>query len=385
MGRIRIAVTGAAGQIGSVLVRRMCEFPNINTIAICRNPVSAGIIHSASTDADIRIGSITEIDTAKKLLGDADIIIHCALAMISGNPKKSLSLNKTMVDSFSSLDQLKLIVHVSSLSVYGGCISNSKSTFEKPCPDSDYGRSKLRMENYFKEKFLRRKINYYILRIGHVYGAKMDRSRQIIDLAQNPYFRLPYNGNLPANSIHIENLASKIIALVLSPTRPGTYNVSEKKTWRQIFDWHTQALELTPVKGLSEQRSEQLKSSYNSATVINESISWLRTVPILSLLKYPSIFDNIFRSLYFLPVSATDRLRTMYKRLEVKHQISEIKRQNNMVVSPVYLSEAMPGEYLKLSEKAEINLPPSEELINELRNWYFRYANSNWLPNSLYE
>ena len=150
MDRIKVAVSGAAGQIGSVLTRRLMEINHIDTVAICRNPIGAGIIHSVTPECDIRIGSITKVDSAKKLLKDIDIIIHCALAMISGNPKKSLSLNKAMIDSFHSLEKLKLLIHLSSLSVYGGCIDNSKSTFERPRPDSDYGRSKLCIEKYLR-------------------------------------------------------------------------------------------------------------------------------------------------------------------------------------------------------------------------------------------
>ena len=180
MDKIRVAVTGAAGQIGSVLMRRMVEFPNIHPVAICRNPISAGMIKYSAPRCNIKIGSITEVESAVKILENADIIIHCALATISGNPKKSRRLNNEMIDNFCRLAKVKLIIHLSSISVYGAYIDQSKSRFENPRSDSDYGRSKLKTEEYAKSRFKSRRLDYYILRLGHVYGTKMDRSRQMI-------------------------------------------------------------------------------------------------------------------------------------------------------------------------------------------------------------
>jgi len=188
MGRLKVAVTGAAGQVGSVLVRRLLQSPTIDPVAICRNVISGGLIHSTAPGCDIRIGSITESASAQKMLGDCEVIINCALAMISGQPRESRLLNKSMIDSYSHIKKLKTLIHLSSLTVYGGSIDSSRSrrnTFEKPRPDNDYGKSKLYIERYAKRMCMSRQLNHYLLRIGHVIGANMDRSRQLIDFAQN--------------------------------------------------------------------------------------------------------------------------------------------------------------------------------------------------------
>ena len=383
MGRIKVAVTGAAGQIGSVLVRRMLELPHIDPIAICRNSISAGIIHFSSPQCNIRIGSITDIDSAKQLLGDAEVIINCALAMISANPKESRLQNEAMTDCFFSMEKMERLIHLSSLSVYGGWIDGTKSEFEKPRPDSDYGRAKLRTEKHIKKRALSRNVKYYILRLGNVYGAKMDRSRQLIELAQTPYFRLPFNGELPSNSIHVEKLAAVIIALISNQMKSGIYNVAEKqKTWRQVFDWHTQSLKMPPVSGMPRAYSLQLKNSFRKISIIRDIIGWLSSLPILSLVKYPAIFDGLYYLLNYLPLSLRWHLATKYKRLEAGRQISEISKKNNRIVSPVYFSNAMPGNYLILPLEAGVHYPVSEKLSYSLVRWNERYSKPKWLPNS---
>ena len=87
MGRIKVAVTGAAGQVGSVLVSRMRQIPDIDPVAICRNIISGGVVHSSAPGCDIRIGSFSKADSAQKILGDCEASVYCALALISGQPR----------------------------------------------------------------------------------------------------------------------------------------------------------------------------------------------------------------------------------------------------------------------------------------------------------
>ena len=386
MDRIEVAVTGAAGQVGSVLVRRMLEFPHIKTIAVCRNPISAGIVHSVAPSCDIRIGSITEIDSAQKLLGDCDIIVNCALAMISGRPKESRLLNRAMIDNFSHIQKLKSLIHLSSVSVYGGSIDSAKSprsTFENPYPDNDYGRSKLYIEKHAKRIYRSRDLTLYILRLGHVIGAKMDRSKQIIELAQNPLFMLPFNGEIPSNTIHIERLAAMIISLLASPVPSGTYNVADKEgTWRKVVDWHTKATGLPPVKGMAVDESKRLKDIYRSRSMRRDVISWCCSFPMLSLVTYPAMFDFAFRLLEIMPASFTNRLAVAYKCRSIRGQIAEMTRRGDQakIISPYFFSEAMPGPYLALPSERGTKYPSEEELFFQLKSWYNEYSRARWLP-----
>jgi nucleoside-diphosphate-sugar epimerase len=387
MIKIKVAVTGAAGHIGSVLVRRMLEFPHIDSVAICRNKMSAGLIQFVAPGADIRIGSITDSDSAQKLLGDCDVIVNCALSMISGKPKMSRLLNKAMIDNFSRLKKLKSLIHMSSITVYGAYIDSKESqtnTFEQPRPNSDYGRSKLYIEQYANRMCISKQLKYYLLRLGHVIGAKMDRSRQIIELAQNPQFSLPLSGNLPSNTIHVEHLAANIISLFSYPLASGIYNVAdEDRTWRQVFDWHTQSIGLPPVKGMSKEHSERLKATFRSASITRDLSTWFYSLPILGLIRYPTIFEYAYRFVANMPQYAAIRLATTYKLLEVRRQIAAIKERSDEMTGPVFFVDAMPGSYLRIASKAPVNYTSSEDLSYQLGEWYKRSWKPGWLPDSI--
>jgi nucleoside-diphosphate-sugar epimerase len=389
MGRIKIAVTGAAGQVGSALVRRMLEFPEFETVAICRNSISAGVVHYLTCARNIRVGSITEMGSAKKLLGDCEVIINCALAMISGDPRKTRYLNKAIIDSFSKLNNLRRLIHMSSVSVYGRNISSnktSKSTFDNPRPDNDYGRSKLYIERHAKRMCQSKKLDYHILRLGHVIGANMERSKQIIAFAKNPLFCLPFDGEIPSNSIHIERLSAMIIGLLSCSIPSGIYNVADKnETWRKVLDWHTRTLRLPPVKGISRDKTQQLISRYHSRSIRRDIISYLGALPLLNLIYSPAIFDLSFRVLTFIPRSITGYLSSVYKRKKVRNQIATVARQQNRIIAPYFFSEAMPGPYLEFPSGARINYPSEDDISGELRSWYNRISQPRWLPEKVSE
>ncbi len=385
MNKLRVAITGAAGQIGSVLLRRMIKLPHIEIVAICRNNMGAGLIHSVAPGCNIRIGSITDEYRTAELLGDCDIIINCALAMIKGNPKQSRLLNKMMIDNLNRLGKLRSFMHFSSISVYGKCQSSGseRMAFERPSPDSDYGRSKLDIEHYIIRKFSN-KINWYILRLGHVYGANMDRSRQIIELSQNTHFQLPFNGDLPSNTIHVEHLAGRMIALLSASVPSGIYNVADKfQTWRQVFDWHTQAIGFPPVKGMSPELSEHLRAFNHSNSIGGDIKKWVGSLPLLGLIRYPAIFDFLFRISYLMPQPVISRLATTYKRSNVGRELSSIIKNDGVPLSPVYFSDAMPGTYLEIPIQVGDDCPSPEDLSKQLKDWYRRFSEPAWLSDAI--
>jgi nucleoside-diphosphate-sugar epimerase len=387
MSEIKVAVTGAAGQVGSALVKRMLEITNIETIAICRNSISAGIVDFLAPGCKIRIGSITEKDAANKLLGDSNVIINCALAMVKGRPRESRLLNKAIIDGFSHLKRLKSLIHLSSISVYGGSIISDKylrSTFENPRADNDYGRSKLYIERYARRMCMSKKLTCYILRVGHVIGPNVDRSRQLIEAARNPHFRLPFNGELPSNTIQVDRLTALITGLLIGSIPSGTYNVADKeKTWREVFDLHTQAIGLPPVRGMSPHKSNCIRSLYSSRSIWHDFIKWLKSLSILNLITYPAIFDLAFRFMAVIPPMITNRLATSYKCRDVKRQIATVNRSGNQIISPYYFSDAMPGPYLTFPPDTEFNCASEDEISRQLRTWDNQFSQSNWLPHSI--
>lgn len=388
MEKVKVAVTGAAGQVGSVMVRRLHKCPEIETIAICRNAFGAAIIEEGVRGCQIRIGSIEQPKSAMKLLEDCDAIVNCALAMISGKPKLSRKINKAMIDNYSQLAGLKKFVQMSSISVYGACIDRIKkrrSTFENPRPDNDYGRSKLYIERYANSIFSKKKMKFYNLRLGHVIGANMDRSMEILRFACDPEFRLPLDGESPSNAVHVEELATRVIAILTTEAiKPGTFNVAnEEKSWRNVFNWHTEATGLPMVLGMEAERSMEMKRYYRSRSVIRDLEAWLKSLPVMRLMQYPAIFELAYGFVARAPENLTTYLAAQYKKISIGQQIKAMREHGDPKIGPVYYSDHMPGPYLELPVGFQIQGAPSnEQLSRMMREWYLRFSQARWLPNS---
>jgi nucleoside-diphosphate-sugar epimerase len=373
MKRTKVAVTGAAGQVGSVLIRRLFELENVDVVAMCRNTISAGLVHFSCPNCDIRVGSITGGESARHVLGDCEVVINCALAT-GGGPRKTRASNRQIIDGITSLENLKLLVHFSSISVYGDFIQSSngsKSTFSLPRPDNEYGRSKLFVEQYAGKICELKKIRHYIIRLGHVIGAGTDRSREIVEFSKTARFGLPFEGSLPSNTIHVERLASIVCGLISSPVPEGIYNVAEEgKTWGEVFDWHTESLGLPAVTRVSPVASEPMRSIYVRRSIIGDFLRWVRGLPFLNLVKSPAVMDLALRLLVRAPETFTNKLFNINRQMGTAKQISALAKVSHPPLGPVYLSQAMPGRYLRLPNGTIPPGPSADKLRDDLRKWH---------------
>src|SRR3989442_3474345 len=210
----KVAVTGATGQVGSTLVHRLHNH-GVNVVAAVRNTLGAALIHASTPGCDIRVGSLTPEPGRVHLLDDCDVIVNCALASSDGHPSQAYTRNRALVDGLLEVKSLSWLIHLSTVAVYGELIREHRDearAFRHPRPNSEYGRAKLSVERYAAWRARGRGITCSVLRLGHVYGAGTARSREIIELARDPCFRLPYGGRFPSNAIHLDRVASAVLA-----------------------------------------------------------------------------------------------------------------------------------------------------------------------------
>ncbi len=375
---MNIAIIGAAGQVGSVLVRRLSRLHGMQPIAVCRNVISAGIVHFSCPECEIRVGSVSDKDMARKLIGDCDVVINCALAAAPGGPKKSRQANTGILDGFFALEKLQLLIHFSSISVYGDFISDltaSRSTFTNPKPDNEYGRSKLLAERHAKHMCESKGIRHYILRLGHVFGAGTDRSRDILELSGNANFALPFDGHLPSNAVHVERLSSAIIRAIQAPIPEGIYNVAETgATWRKVFDWHTEWCGIPPVKGMPDDLAEQMRSPFLRRSVMNEALRWATHLPFDQFVRSPATFDLALRVLTRAPGGLTRLAANLSRRTGARRHVSAVVNRTYEQVSPVYLSDGMPGTNFPHVGETFDSAPSEEQMRIDLAQWYDRFS-----------
>jgi nucleoside-diphosphate-sugar epimerase len=388
MKNITVGVMGANGQIASTLLRRLAEADDIKPVAVCRNRVGAAVI--SDVDCDIRIGSVADEDTAKKLLSDCHAVVNCIWPNLSS--KEIGPENEAIIHNLRELKSLTRVIHLSSVAVYG-CI-HSGSTFARPRPDTSYGREKLSLEKYVARVFSGSSQEYFIIRLGHVFGPHQWLSTSVIDLASDGGFSLPFAGDCLSNAIHVEELADALTWLVSGAIPSGTYNLAAtpQQTWRQVFDWHTKICGLPRVTALSNEDSKALRESYIRKSQRSmgikcfiEILGWLRSLPVQQLIGSGEVRNVGSRLLRLMPESIRNRVKSANALRQVHLDIGALQK-STITPAPWFYSDAMPGQYVQAplsSSYTERSLEREAQILESYQaksgpQWSFAPSTDAW-------
>ena len=361
---IRIGITGATGQVGSRLMRHL-QAAGFTVVAAVRNALGAALCDAVVPDADIRVGSLIPENGQPHVLGDCDVIVNCAIESAGGIPRQAYTRNRALVDGLLQAKTLKRLVHFSTVAVYGELITNN------PRPGSEYGRSKLYVERYVLREARRRGVRCTAIRLGHVYGAGIARSREIIELARTPGFELPFGGRLPSNAIDADNVGAAIVALLQNDVAGDVCGLTESShTWRDVFDWHTASVGLPPVEDMPEAESTARRDAIVRRSPARDVLTWLRRLPVKSLVRSPATFDLALRVLVKTPAGLTQTVSDVNRRTGARGHIARAEAAAKRDIAALYLSEGIPGPFLHIPPAAETGLGSDMERARELREWY---------------
>jgi nucleoside-diphosphate-sugar epimerase len=340
----RVAILGANGKIGSIIAKKLSEVVGLEVVAVCRSQPSSEL--PALAQCQIRIDSISRTTFDKDVLADCDVVINCIWP--AGSEREIYKQNKSLLSNVSNQLRIQQFINFSSVSVYGSCIQSGWNTFLNPRPDGLYGRSKIQMENAVETRFKNSTKSFHQIRLGHVYGYGQWLSRYILESAKNGRLVLPKDGALFSNSIHVEDIASAITALIEDQPKSGIYNLTSdpQLTWRSLVDWHTEAVGLSRVQSMGEEASSFMhkhyvqqcrRSSYPISFVLNKAKR------VINKLSSKIIHYNI---------------------KSVKAAVNDEK-----IVGPIFFCDPMPGQYLRLSK----NQSSKENIIlrcAEIKEYY---------------
>jgi UDP-glucose 4-epimerase len=170
----RVLVTGGAGFVGSMLVRRLVEASAKVTVL---DDLFTGNPEVRPTAAQLIVGTVEDADLVKELVSQSSVVFHLAARNIIASTKDPRSdfstniggtLNVLMAARECSLDR---VVYTGSTSVYGNPRAIPINEDDGIQPLTPYAVSKLSGENYASAFYENYGVPVAIVRYSNVYGV----------------------------------------------------------------------------------------------------------------------------------------------------------------------------------------------------------------------
>jgi len=178
---MKIVVTGALGHIGSRLIRDLAgamkniEFTLIDNMLTQRYPS----LFSLPSDAKYRFIEASVMDLNMiELLDNVDVVIHlaaitnAAASFDNREEVERVNYDATVRVADACAVTSSSLIHLSSTSVYGtqNEVVDEFCTEDELKPQSPYAETKLKEENYLKNKALKSNLQYVVCRFGTICG-----------------------------------------------------------------------------------------------------------------------------------------------------------------------------------------------------------------------
>ena len=224
-----VSITGGTGFIGSELVKRHLEM-NDTVRVLSRNdekyPTKFG-----TDNIQYMIGDITDNKTDfSEFLKDTDVLYHCAGEFYNQNKMVSINIAGTNNISKAAAGNIKHMVYISSVSVYGNVRNENIDEGSKPNPTNLYQSSKFEAENIVINLLKRTNTTYTILRPSKVFGINSP------DLSMDKLIRHIKKGNFiyigsrknKLNYIYIDDIVQLLyLCSTNENARDKIFNISD--------------------------------------------------------------------------------------------------------------------------------------------------------------
>jgi nucleoside-diphosphate-sugar epimerase len=376
MKRLRVAVTGAGGRVGSALVAGLGGQGGIEVVAIVRNALTGRLLGKA---ADVRVGSVTDPASSRTVLADCDAVVNCALA--KGWPLSARRQNEAILRNIASAPRVRTAIHFSTVAVYGSCVDPQRNSFEHPRPDSSYGLDKLTLERFACRLFSARGIRHHLVRLGHVYGPSQWVSRDLLERSGDPSFALPFGGRIASNAVSIAAVVAAVRGLLEEARPSGIANLvdSPQSTWRTLFDMHTALLDRAPVGSLPDDASRELRERYYAAagrplrTVARGALATLGSIDLIGLARLEAFRHLVHKPLLMVPLALEQAVNRAYVRRKVRSAVGQ-SGSAQALPPPLFCMPAVPGPCIPTVDSAIA----TAAMRNELRDWMAGLADYRW-------
>lgn len=246
--KARILVLGASGFVGTHLCRALQASDWAIPIAASRRGGPRGNDEPAATEY-LRLDATRSAPLAAAMR-DVAGIVNC----IAGAPHAIADSARELFVAAQALPHAPVVVHVSSMAVYGALTGEIVESMPLPAELSPYGEAKRQAEGFASAY-----APSVILRPGIVYGpGSAQWSTRVAEwLFARRLGDLGPRGDGRCNLVHVDDLVAAIVHGLRDPSARGrVYNLSlpSPPTWNDYFVDYARALRAVPVRRIGARR-----------------------------------------------------------------------------------------------------------------------------------
>ena len=237
----KIVITGGAGFIGSHILERACgDHPDAEVVVYDKMTYAGDIrnIQHLLTEQriDLVVGDICDFDLARRVLEDADLLIHAAAESHVDNSFGN-SLHFTMTNVYgthvlmeaSRLQKVPRIVHISTDEVYGEILTGDSDEDSALNPTNPYSASKAGAEMAVRGYLACYRMPIIVVRANNIFGIRQFPEKIVpkFTLLQHFGMKLPIHGTGKNRRHYLaaEDFAEAIMLLVHQGRIGEIYNV----------------------------------------------------------------------------------------------------------------------------------------------------------------
>jgi nucleoside-diphosphate-sugar epimerase len=226
---MRVAITGATGFIGKLLVKKHIDLGDEVHILSRREKENIEF----SDKIYYHYGDLTDVNSLKNFITNIDVLYHCAAEIRDESKMELINVNGTKNLIQVASGKIKHWVQLSSVGVYGPIYFGDVNENQSYNPQNEYEKTKLKSDLLVLEAAKKGFFTYTLVRPSNVFGSEMRNTSlfQLIKTIQKGFYFFVGPKGASANYVPVENV---IEAIYLAATNPNAinqiYNISSWTT-----------------------------------------------------------------------------------------------------------------------------------------------------------
>jgi len=226
---MKVLLTGANGFVGSHILDGLVAAGHSPRLLL-RKTARTDFIKDHLSGTDVWHGSLTDPDSMQHAIRGADCVIHCAgktkAVRAAEYDAVNLEGTRNVVRAVNAEKRaVKHLIHISSLAANhpAGAGAPALET-DTPRPVSEYGRSKLRAEEWVRDSC---EAPFTILRPAAVYGPRDADFLPVFKAVRRHLMPLIGGGRMSLSLVYVEDVAAAALRCLGNPLAYGkTYHVA---------------------------------------------------------------------------------------------------------------------------------------------------------------